>query len=485
MKHIVGIHFTLLALNICIHAMTSDSCVFNVTGFDQCAFNLVVTQIVDPESDSIRQDFVELILTSNPVPQLWTVATMTRDDIGKTPFLNFSFREVCSANILITTGGCLTPALDTIFGSRSYNPHNIVYIVRGKPANECSPSHFYFGYTLVNSGLVFLDLAEDNLSVKHAVLWCKKCHLENEMINLTFPYQWLVEVQKFSAEVKQGLSEPIVASASLLYSKSFPEADIPRCKHLYKLRSSTQPNQIGCFHRHILIENVAAKLNYSVEYIPTAKMNLNTAIFSGSSLKKPYSGVASLGIVGWTSWQDKISPENMVKQLNRGKITSLFLYCTPSDAVQREKFNFLFWTVAFDTWSWGLMGASVLFITAILRGQWFPVIAILMRQDCRILNGRQKLLIIFILATIIFTYGYEGVISSLLTAQPPVIMYETLKDLLGAGYKIVLSKDINLNAYKVIFDTENITDPKIESFVQNVRALTEDEKIDGLVQLTV
>jgi len=59
-----------------------------------------------------------------------------------------------------------------------------------------------------------------------------------------------------------------------------------------------------------------------------------------------------------------------------------------------------------------------------------------MRQSCTLLE-KKKSLIIFILAAIIFTYGYEGIISSLLTAPPPVFVFPTLRDLIDSDYKII------------------------------------------------
>jgi len=108
-------------------------------------------------------------------------------------------------------------------------------------------------------------------------------------------------------------------------------------------------------------------------------------------------------------------------------------------------------------WTWVLLGISAMVITGFLKGQWFQVYAILMRQECTILHGTRKLLMIFILATIIFTYGYEGIISSLLTVKPPLIIYPTLKTLVDLGYKILRS-DIDPGEKLIrIFEMENIT----------------------------
>jgi len=99
-------------------------------------------------------------------------------------------------------------------------------------------------------------------------------------------------------------------------------------------------------------------------------------------------------------------------------------------------------------------------LTIFLKGNWFPVFAVLMRQEVRILNGRQKWLMIFILATIVFTYGYKGVVSSFLTVQPPVVVFRNLKDLYADGnrYKFLAPKGSDMSFLKPVFDRENISE---------------------------
>jgi len=66
------------------------------------------------------------------------------------------------------------------------------------------------------------------------------------------------------------------------------------------------------------------------------------------------------------------------------------------------------------------------------------------------------MLIFFIMATIVFTYGYEGVISSFVTANPPVFVFETLKDLIQNGCS-VMSVAGHRFILESLFDGENIT----------------------------
>jgi len=94
-------------------------------------------------------------------------------------------------------------------------------------------------------------------------------------------------------------------------------------------------------------------------------------------------------------------------------------------------------------------------LVLVLKGNWFGVFTILMRQSCSILN-KNKILIIFMQACIVFTYGYEGIISSFVTVPSAVTVFETLESLLKADYKVDGFPEGNL---RELFRIENITLP--------------------------
>jgi len=92
-----------------------------------------------------------------------------------------------------------------------------------------------------------------------------------------------------------------------------------------------------------------------------------------------------------------------------------------------------------------------------------------MRQSCTILE-RNRIIIIFIFATIIFTYGYEGVISSFLTIRPPIIILETLRDLIENGYKIIeANRDGGYHTLRALLKKENISTSYTELIERTIR----------------
>jgi len=72
----------------------------------------------------------------------------------------------------------------------------------------------------------------------------------------------------------------------------------------------------------------------------------------------------------------------------------------------------------------------------VVKCQCFQIFGILIRQYCLVLN-KKKLLIILVYSSILFSYGYEGAISSLVTVPSPPVVVDKLGYLLDQGYKIV------------------------------------------------
>jgi len=420
---------------------------FNITGYEECNFNVVLADSKPP--DASRIDFMDLLIVSNSGNRPWTIAPFY--PVGNSnqwvpgSGLEHYPKEMCSINFLVTINApCSGPSLLFSFGSRLFNPRSILILVLGK--GTCigwgldQMNYRHHRRILVPFMTIFLE--SDIGVVENAVFHCSSCGIVRKAyFDLLVPYSNLQEVAALSAKVKRDYVLPSVAAFSLeshlLVSRDSPR--IQKCKHMYKIRPSTSPEFIRCDAGHILIENTAAKLNYSVDFLPRvfAGQNMNPLSVLLSSF--PHMEHAVIAILGandkWEEWSPKLSPDMILKQILQGKSTQKFGYCT--EVEEREGFSFSFWVVPFDQWSWLFLGISVLGIIGILRGHWFEIYAILMRQECRILKDRQKLLIIFILATIIFTYGYEGVISSLVIVQPPVIIFKRLKDLIVAQYKVL------------------------------------------------
>jgi len=301
---------------------------------------------------------------------------------------------------------------------------------------------------------------------------------------LTVPYHKTYDVRQFAAVRKHDAFKSQIALFShlaMINSAHTSKKGDP-CRPLYSKRKYTQPIKIGCSDMHLLIENVAAKLNYSVTYVTGGIVHDYNRVI-GQIIQMPYSVFVYMRIQLWIVHDNKIVSDNTMKQVLRGESDYVFIYC--KNSLEREGFRVTFWTIPFDKCSWILIGVSALALTILLKGNWFPVFSILMRQECRILNGRQKILVIFILVTIIFTHGYEGVVSSFLTVQPPVIKIKNLKELYADsnGYKLLAAAGSDMSSLKSVFDRENIS----ERLVNGIEWLDWKEQIvpDRIVHMLV
>jgi len=293
----------------------------------------------------------------------------------------------------------------------------------------------------------------------------------------------LDQIRKFASMVrKTSRSVPSIAAlthrtTNIEQANGLSPSNNP-CQFLYKKLDRTK--LVGCRESLIFAENVAEKINASLEYYSFDDITeYQFPLFMGRA-PKHYSGIISYGL-------DYKFPteflESFVLKITPYFLENQFIYCTKFD--ERESFNSQLWTVPFDRWSWTFLGISCFCLVLQLRGQWFPIYSILMRQSCTTLT-KNKSLLVFILASIIFTYGYEGVISSLLTVEPPVKTFKTLRELIDNGYKILsygFSNAANEHIQEV-FTHENITANLSSTFLDSSSDLfnySEAHQIDLLL----
>jgi len=234
--------------------------------------------------------------------------------------------------------------------------------------------------------------------------------------------QSIQEIRDFSAGALKAYQLPTIAligDDTNLGSGSGSNPLIKRCQFLYGARTHIlNPYVIGCHADFIIMENIAFFLNISLE-VHDFKPNFGREFVAWREKQYFASVVFVFQVISpFMKFPLSFSTPIMVDvNLHR------FMYCKQSE--ERQSFNFLFWTIPLDPWSWIGLGISCFLLLLLLRGQWFQICSILMRQSCSVIN-RNKTLIVFIFASIIFTYGYEGVISSLLTVPPPIKIFETL-----------------------------------------------------------
>jgi len=161
------------------------------------------------------------------------------------------------------------------------------------------------------------------------------------------------ELRSFSAQVVKESALPIIGvlidDAGV---ESMPQL-VRRCGFLYRVRKDTKSNIIACNLDLIAMENIAFALNMSLELIQYDQvLHYKLVTFR----MKHYFTVAVLQIFGlidspYTDFTSSFSSP-VVIDLQQ----SHFLYCVKSDQI--ENFDFMFWTVPMDSWTWTLLGIS-------------------------------------------------------------------------------------------------------------------------------
>jgi len=456
--HLLGV----IALNLMVGTYVADCVSFNTNGFQRCIFNVAVN---DALSATFSRDVLDDLLVRTSGKQLWTIFRLNEKRPTDESYDEMSldrprfWRESCSVNFVVSVGPkCFKRSLRSIFGPRQLLIENtFIMILESGVLNKCTfeqiHGNIFDGWpTVVDIYTVFISKLNVPESTYSFCSFCSKKY-QHSMLPTEIDYQSIQELRKFSASVKSKSVLPIIAAMTYdtLTGHSCSPSDIKPCAFLYRIRKTTQPDKIGCSNDNIFIENAAARLNVSIEF-PTIQESYKNNQFL-YDVSKHFSASVYLRTFGvfilWrksTSSYSQLIPKDQILR---------FVYCVKQE--EWESFNALFWTTPMDTWSWVGLSISCVALTLQLRGEWFQVYSILMRQSCTVLL-RNRTLLIFIFVTIVFTYGYESFISSSLIVPTPFKTFKSLKELIDNGYKIIGSQDNHPKPQlREIFKRENIS----------------------------
>jgi len=435
---------------------------FNSSGYEHCVFN-----VVEYTYPKVSHDLIDRVLVKSHGILRWTInqADPTHQppggadlDFGK-PLRNPTYlKQNCSVNIILVTGNCFIKFLIRILLSFVISEENMLFLIL-PIGTECSRVEMPYSYYPYN--FYYNILLTKHFEVSSAYSLCAPCDNRFKLVHLKYNpssiLPSLYELQKFSSRVKILSLERYIAvgsPSSGLKPDSEPgqhaRSNPNKGKFLYRKTGTTPIHLIITSRHHIFMEDAAVALNMSLKYVTYEEDNR----FYFFSAPKHYSAIALLAVCQL----DDPFLNVLTHRLSLIVINSYlnkFLYCVDKD--EHESFSFLFWTVPFDFWSWTGLALSSLSFSIFIRGELFQIYSILMRQFCTILN-KNKILIVISLVAIIFTHGYEGVISSFLTVPPPIKVAERLKDLIELGYKILYYQGFSPELRRV-FEQESITVP--------------------------
>jgi len=463
----------LLCKVLCIIcSMAVNSIHFNTSGYEHCTFNLAQN---DGNANMASRDLVESLLAQTAGFQLWTIFQIFyRTDKPFLPNINVTnFNERCSVNIVVSLEECFKLNLWPIFHHRLYSTKNTFIMLLGNDLEFTYTQQYNHAFDQ-NIGSVYFAsfFLFDNTNAVSVCFFCSH-------IYRVYRLPWnmdrrnLGEIRNFTDEIVKISTVPImpIMGSSTKYDTGYDLIYVKKCAYLYQIRFGVNPFKIGCHRDLIPIVNAANFLNVSITVMKFKGTDMFNEAYVWPRARYPayrqhYYAVLLVRLFEMNSLVSSITLSErsfviLEKEVKR------FIYCVEFE--ERKGFTFLFWIAPMDVWSWTCLGISCYFLTIQLRGQWFQVYSILMRQSCSVLE-KNKTVIIFIFASIIFTYGYEGVVSSFLTVLPPVRTLKTLKELIENNYKLI---GLSLNPLytphqdlKDLFIKENIT-TSVEAAIAN------------------
>jgi len=440
------------------------------TGYEHCIFNLVD---YNSRETAESTDLTETLLAQNVGFQLWTVTMlphekyqMTNYSADREPFIDSLYlKESCSVNFFVANIGRYKRNLFLIFGYRFFaiSTKNTLLIYVAELANYGSIIALPFGLVPIYMDIFVLSVPNTGVGITNALCICLICPRKSiimEPENVISLYQMKADLEN----LKQGsIRKTVIARLPMLRGVEFENDKISSCT--WRHTHFETKTIMECLPEGRFIQTVSVNLNWSVLKVPgeqvTPKSNFilqghARGIISGTSDDWPYSG--------------KFFPLNYFMYFFLDDMDTMkFMYC--SEQFERETFNLLFWSVPFDTLTWVGIGAVLVIISILLRGNWIDVVGILLRQSAALLDENKVMLVLLMLACIVITCGYESIISGFLTVPPPVVVFTSLQDLLDNGLKILVGS-ISFELWEIIFEVNNITSHDLESTLVSEDGLT-------------
>jgi len=368
-----------------------------------------VTHFVDSDSglNQATTDIIEdiLALSNDDNAGPWTISSLPLPKKGvsdRSFFLNTEFTntEFCSVNIFIQIQSTTNRFIKYIFGSRLYNEqntliyvHEISWLVKNKAELRTAP-------ILCDVFFMFVNL-KNNGKLEHVISNCIGCTSKHKTMpypETIYPSIQLKSLSEFASSIKIKSMEPKIGGVTQIpaqHAKTEQQHAWRTNGFLYKLRPSSDSFQIRNIPSHILMENVAAHLNISLEFIfwKTASSAMNFIIPSWRGYRD-FLGVVMMDARRFELDYPLLMPKTLLTYFYESKENYQFIYCTePSKNKElTENFSHTFWIVPLDFWSWVFLLLSGMVLTVLLYGNCFEIFAILMRQSCSVLQVIQTIL---------------------------------------------------------------------------------------------
>jgi len=478
---IVPNYFSFIFLNLALRFSLTISYSLDMTGYEHCIFNLVEyaskTSLVSPNLTTT------LLANSFGIHRL-TIFLLDLTDLSafgvkyQEVVLNDAryLKEFCSVDVIIAVDSCSQYyPLNLQLQVRMLLRENILLLIQFEKL-PCADDWEILSVQVAYAYSLYMSA---DLQPSSAYSFCFDCAVQDlklqvpQGLNLSSPK----ELQKFTSQVYENSKDGTILAVTQYALSPVTTEHAKLFQFLYKTSNELIPEVIGCYTDHIFIANAANLLNVTAIFRHPHEVLKFNYLLSHSAKDFSISAVAITGIWELNEFLAQGASDYQTIPLVVDEEMRYFLYCVKGE--EREAFSAKFWIIPLDFWTWTLLGISCGLLTIQLNGDWFQIYSILMRQSCTILE-KNRMLLIFILATIIFTYGYEGIISSFLTVPPPVKVFETLSQLIENGYKITgYHEEGNYSELNELFRNENISSSVKSKILKNNTYFTNSQYMDS------
>jgi len=310
---------------------SAQSLSFNTTGYENCIFNMVYQE---SGRTRLTPDLSERTVLSNQGPHLWTILKYTsfqqveESTLANPPYL----KERCSVNIFLPSEDCFPLDLQRILGPRLFSHTSLILVLVGDRAKCPGLQLPFILHMSIPVRIHFVCLMPGDIEIEIAFAYCSSCvRITMELIPNGFSNLKALETWSSAPYFRRRFLEPI---AAFLVRNTVPFSlyEVKMCEYLYSNRPSTQRFLIGCSSDLIFMENAAARLNLSIEYIPPEQY-LPMAWFLATTTKD-FSVVVISERFTWLGYTDpytypSFTHEYLVQKLVDQEKLSLF-YCTKS-----------------------------------------------------------------------------------------------------------------------------------------------------------
>jgi hypothetical protein len=407
----------------------TSSAWLDISGYEGCTINLLEADVNNGSSVNLDEVF-KLIQDDTEQMPSFTVYRLQESPFNPSKSTSYNYGEKCGINIVVGEG-CEKVHFAQYFGSRYRRTSSIfislTYLAPGCES-KCGRAQNLSSATYVVGNVHCLVLKKETNEIIGAHTLCPTCFANGLSLgswvhfDFRLPPKSIVDLSVHAKEINKHYHEAPIA----IYA------------------GFGNDRKCNIFSSECIVEKcLECSPGLTVTGHLAEKMNFTTRILPYYTRKGISAGIIVL--------EEVMLMDYRVLSLLRKSSRARLLYCVKSES-REESYHISYWTVPFDLSTWIMIILMCGLLTAIYKGNWLLVTALLMRQYQRLV-GRGRLQVFCLLVTIVIGASYESSLAGYQTVPPPIARIETFKELMERNYKILLgvAQSNDLIDYRLTF----------------------------------